>query len=196
MKLKLSPAGLVYIYPIYFSQRLNFNGFIYPCFSVRVNYNELLESMILSTYAYLEYNSVAELIVSKRTFRGKKAYILKKSGFNPNEYGFLTRKIWKIPINKQISVYSSLYEKVKVHDAKRYFVTSVFEYDLAGKGLFYRDSPDLPKCKLIKSFKEQALWLRKLLTSYMEEKDEECKVVVKEVKQVVKNMEKLPAFLR
>ncbi len=188
--LKLSPAALIYLFPEFFSKKPRFGGFKSPCNNIKVKHDELFYSMFIGTLASMEKNRLIKFYRYKKGFllKSSKIGIIKTNAFDPMEYGYLARRISQLRIGETISIYGVLKVNVETMAPIKYFIGQVFRYDLVGKGLFYNDNPNQPICDRIYPFHSRIPDLSKLIQSFMFYRQEEYKMIKKEIQHVFNDM--------
>lgn len=183
---RLSPAALMYLFPEYFSSKARFGGFRSPCSDIKVKHNELFDSMFIGTLASMESRGLIRFYTYKKGFliKSTKLGIVKSQNFNLSDYGYLGRRIARLPVGGTISVYGTLIENIETYAPDKHFISQVFRYDLSGRGLFWNDDPRKPICERIFTYREQVSRLSEIVRSFSYYRQNEYKMIKKEISNV------------
>ncbi len=181
-RLYLSPPALIYLFPELFSPKplLFFGGFKSPCNNVKARYIELLISMIVGTLAPMFSKGIINFYTFQKGFfiKALRIGVIKLQDFDPDKYGYFSRRISEIPVGQSISVIDTIVENVRLYRPEKYLINKVFQNDLRGKGLFWNDKPENPICNRILTYRNYAHRLSSLIKSFAYYRYNEYKMIV------------------
>ncbi len=198
---KVSPAGLIYLYPGLFStpyklgsSLIKFNDPLKP--GVYWSVSGLREKMILATILALTEDNKVFLVSkeSKKLSRGeyyskdsRVVEIVKNENFNSRIYGFISEPIEKLILKESISL--RIVSKRAVQKVPKFtsFMAQVFKRDIEPLGLFKQEKRlgiikrHVPVKEKMKGLRKEAEKLRKTVLRFRREEPEKYKIAVKNI---------------
>jgi len=195
---KLSPAALIWLFrsKLFRDYRISDLG-----------------CMIAATLFKMEHDGIISLSIGKRGRLFKKDIIIitKNRNFKVSDYGFLSRRIYKLPTGGNITVYDLIYSKKEYSDPMRQVIESILSLDINRKTLDYifegkpikvkgtflgklirMSSEDLAKSLIdenVKIYWDQALELKKILDNYYSTNKDLFRIIDKECKRALSDMQ-------
>ena len=191
-KMAISPAGLVYLFPDIFAKNALKGGFEAPCTGFYINMGQLFYLMLASTYIFMDYNRVIKISISEEGILSKRdvVNITKLAKYRPGIYGYLSRKLDNVKLGETVKLYDLVVEEGKYINPGEYFARKVFDYDLAGRGLFYGENPETPICRKIFEYKSAAERLSKIVAGFRTHRPRIYNAIMEEGKRILETMSK------
>lgn len=189
---KISPAGLVYLFPEIFVKEPIKGGFRAPCTGFSINMGQLFYLMLAATYISMDYDRVIKITRAEEGIISKINIIniTKLVRHRPGIYGYLSRNLDNLKVGSTIRLYDLIVEDEKYSNPGEYFVSKVFNYDLAGRGLFYGENPENPICSKIIEYKITARRLHRIIAEFRRHRPNTYNTIMEEGKRILEAMSK------